>query len=103
MESKEHKELKQLAISILRKQGYEVETEVPFVVSASIMTKKRTKPKERRFRIDVVGIKDGKIIAVECGHANKEKCMLMEYFFDDVYILDWEEKLHMISRNPILV
>ncbi|MHA1973252.1 MAG: hypothetical protein ACTSW1_09675 [Candidatus Hodarchaeales archaeon] len=81
-ESQEHKDLKKLAHLVLYREGFdETEIQEEYVLDES----------PKRFRVDVVGIRDNcfnkddnKKVAVELGTTNPKKLIQLELFFDKV-------------------
>lgn len=106
---KGHDRLKEKAIKWLESQGYQVETEVVVSIRTTVdisvfsfMLRKPVKlAGETRYRVDVLGKKGEEVVIVECGDSPRGKLEELANFFK-VYLLDWEEKFHRISRNPLL-
>ena len=48
------------------------------------------------WRIDVVGIKEGCKVAIECGQCSKYRLEKLKEYFSEVYHLDWDGKLKRI-------
>lgn len=76
----DHTTLKEYAHKLLHNMGYE-ESEIK-----EEYTIKSPEMKEG-FRVDVVGIKPGHKVAVECGLTNSDKLAWEKLFFDEVIVL----------------
>ena len=86
---KEHDALKEVAIKILTNMGY---------TSNEIKQEYWVQPQQNHlgqnnslhgFRVDVVGIKPDKKIAIECGNTPGEKIAALKMFFDEVIVLPY--------------
>jgi len=85
MTSLKHTELKYLAVDWLQSQGYEdIELEVHVLQKIA-----GRKPGRGSFKIDVVGRKDGKRVAVECGGSKDTKLAVLATLFHEIYILPY--------------
>ena len=72
-ESNAHKRLKEIARSELRNPGFtEIKEEYPIDIEG------------KRFIVDIVGIREGKTVAYECGVANPDKIAKLKHRFNKV-------------------
>jgi len=87
--SKEHEALKEVAIKILTDMGYtssEIKEEYWVQPERNYSSKNNSL---HGFRVDVVGLKANKKIAIECGKTPGEKIAALKMFFDEVIVLPY--------------
>ncbi len=87
--SKEHEALKQIAVKILIDMGFTMEEikEEYWVSPYSLYSRRDSDLKG--FRVDVVGLKPNKKVAIECGKTPGEKIAALKMFFDQVIVLPY--------------
>ena len=72
-----HDDLEHIAIDWLERRGY-------YCVAEYYV-------KPLRMRIDVVGFKNGRIVAaVECGNVDAKRILVLRKYFRHVYVVDWQ-------------
>jgi len=76
-----HEAIKEVAEDFLREQGFE-DREIKHEYTV------KTTEGKGRWRVDVVGIKKGYKVAVECGKYDARKILDLMKIFDEVYLLD---------------
>lgn len=90
--SKEHEALKEVAIKILTNMGYtpdEIQQEYWVQPKQSYTLRSIQNHSLHGFRVDVVGLKADKKVAIECGKTPGEKIAALKMFFDEVIILPY--------------
>ncbi len=89
--SKEHDALKEVAIKILTDMGYasdEIKQEY-WIQPYSPYSRQNQDNSLHGFRVDVVGLRQNKKVAIECGKTLGEKIAALKMFFDEVIVLPY--------------
>jgi len=97
---KSHRKLIEFAQSVLLKEGFskdEIFTE--FVVYSSNYPRKQFHHGEFYYKIDVVGIDNKRIWAVECGRINYPKLRELKEIFDKVLHIPYPYDLEVLNLS----